>query len=196
MVPEHILTGARQLQSRFDAALRESGLYPENWARPGLSEADIAVEERRLGVQLPSEYKAIYSLFNGFGDIRLDLVWEGESHPGFHLNPLGKWRDSEQTQFISSEMSTLQREYQDQIRAHGTVKPVVWDPNWVPLTFPSAWYSWYADFSDVAAGSYGQVILVKLDADATRYDVSVVANDFFEFIELMIESVKAPADDW
>jgi cell wall assembly regulator SMI1 len=178
MINAQLRTAARGLHDKLEAALKSSGNYEEGWSLPGLSEEEIANQQRRLGVDLPDEYRAVYSVFDGFGEVRIDIHYLNEIFTGFHLNPLGLWRDQEQDDFILHDIVAQQSRSPQPVRSHGSVNAVVYDPRWIALTFPGAWYSWYADFSGAQGSAYGQVICVKSDADATRYDVHVWQKTF------------------
>ncbi len=187
---------AKELFDALDRELSRAELTViGEWHKGGISKEEIAVHEKRLGIFLPNEYRAAFALFNGFDEIRLDLHHSGECFPGFHLSSLKEWGCSEDTQlvkefFYDAESAQLQEEWKQlPVSVVGPAKPMVHHPKWIAITTPSAWYSWYADFAPEPGGQSGQIVFVKSDPDALH--VEVVASNFFEFLNVLIDSAKA-----
>lgn len=168
----------------------------DDWWRPGVDDQVLIDIEQRLGIKLPDEYVAIFKQFNGFM-VRVSLLHGGELFTGFELSPIESWEDPESIEAIQDYFGLTGTDISESefaetaISSRGPVKKMLWHPRWFPLTFPSAHYAWYADFSPEPGGRDGQVVFVN-SQDYDNVVVEVVAADFFSFMSLVIES--APLD--
>jgi cell wall assembly regulator SMI1 len=191
---------ARKLFTALDDSFRAAGITDGSWFRPGIEEREIAVLEQRLNISLPIEYREIFKLFNGFNEANTALRHSGEWFTGFYLAPLNHWGNEEDIslirEFFFKPDGQLKDEWKETpITVAGPARRALWHPRWYAITTPSAFYSWYADFAPDAGGSMGQVVFARSDPNAVH--VEVVAPNFFEFVEIIIDSVRSEGEiDW
>lgn len=180
----------------FKALGKALECHDDEWWRPGVDGQVISSIEQRLGIKLPDEYVAIFKQFNGFM-ARVSLLHGDELFTGFELSPIESWEDPETIEAIQDYFGLMGTDISEgefaetAISSRGPVKKMLWHPRWFPLTFPSAHYAWYADFSPEPGGKDGQVVFVN-SQDFDNVVVEVVAADFFSFMNVVIES--APLD--
>jgi cell wall assembly regulator SMI1 len=189
------LSKAKMLFAEMDQLFQAQTNPTVKWFKAGLDEGEIAAHEARLGISLPIEHKAALQVFDGFEEERISMGHVGETFTGFYLSPLASWRCEEEQNLI--------KDIVDAARLYGNLKPtvvgpaksIIYHPDWIPITMPSAWYSWYVDFAPEVGGDVGQIVFVKCD-EATLH-VEVVAKNFLNFMEIMIQSIKSNDDsDW
>lgn len=90
MIEEYYMSKAREIFETLDKEMLRLGYASGEWCNPGLTEEEISINEARLGVVLPDEIKACYSVFNGAFNIdQLDVLHSGQVYTGFYLSPLG-----------------------------------------------------------------------------------------------------------
>ncbi len=186
---------AGELFAQLNAAFLKTDKSLVDWFGAGIPEDVIARQEKRLGIQLPLEHRALMNIFNGFEDVRISMHYEGESYTGFYLSKFEEWRSDEHEFLIRDFEHSLSKDPVP-IEALGPAKAMFRHKDWIAITCPDSWYSWYVDFAPEPGGTVGQILLVRSDPDATSYKVDVVARNFFEFMRLMIESANNPTEDW
>lgn len=196
MMEERVKVRARELFVLLDKEMCRLGHTSGDWCGSGLSEEKISANEKRLGISLPDEYKACFSIFNGaFDNDHLDVLHAGETYTGFYLSPLEGWGDGEnmlllKDAFYDYKTGQLREDWLNTpLTVNGPAKAMVHHRQWIPITMPFSWYSWYADFAPEPGGRVGQIVLVTSDDQSAH--VEVVARDFFEFVEILISSAKA-----
>jgi cell wall assembly regulator SMI1 len=146
----------------------------------GASTEAIVALEAAIGVKLPEEVRAFYSLHDGgpsaspsFGD-RYLLSVEGIEH--YHR----AWQD-----VIDDEDP---EELDEEVRADRGVRKNWWNPGWIPVTHDAGGNHEMIDSVPTKAGKVGQIVSVYHD-DGER---SSIAPDLLSWLEQQFAAAAAP----
>jgi cell wall assembly regulator SMI1 len=142
--------------------------------RRGASEAQLLAAEAKLGVRLPDDVRAAYRIHDG---ARLPFLYGWSWYSLTEM--VAEWRQLQEfrAQGIFGDNSG---------RADGPVRPVWYDPAWVPITRSGYGHRHCLDFAPARRGRVGQVILWQND-DLERI---VEAESFADWLEDFIEEME------
>ena len=178
----------------------------ETWARahqpamledlnPGASDADLALLQDSLDVQLPPAFIQSLQVHNGENDGWPYKVFAGH---GAYLPVeaiLKNWN-------LRNQVALQMVEFQDQLDAevasgartmevHGPVKAVSFRPGWVPFMDCNSDIFWAMDFDPADGGIAGQIIEVDFEGGSWR----VISKSFEDFFSAYIEGLEMSKAD-
>ena len=170
-------------------AIEDDGLP---WLTSPTTMSEISLFESKFGVILPEELKAALSL-----GIPTDVdLYLADGRAGFSgRSSILDWGNDEAIGLAKEVAESLS----DCLpKTTGAVKSSWYHPKWIEIGHGGS-ISWCLDFAPEEGGHIGQIIMILSDYETP--EVRVVADNFFDFLEIMIDSLEGEASgkyvsDW
>jgi len=151
---------------------------------PGVSETAMGALERHLGVSLPDDFKAFYSVHNGQGEGEIGLVF------GLELLSVERIREEWDNWMSLGEDINADFAHAMSSEPEGHVRPLYLNRKWIPFTTDQTGTHLGLDFDPDVKGVSGQVIVFGRDQDRKK----VLARSFRDYIHLFVEQLQSV--DW
>jgi cell wall assembly regulator SMI1 len=174
-------------------------LYREHMPRgyrryfgPGASEKAMGALERHLGVSLPDDFKAFYSVHNGQRQGQFGVVF------GLELLSVRRIRQEWDNWASLGEEINADFAHAMSSEPEGYVRPLYLNPRWIPFTTDQTGTHLGLDLDPDVQGVAGQVIAFGRDQDRKK----VLARSFRDYVHLFVEQLRSidwtidPEDGW
>jgi len=178
------MTDIKAVWKRIESWLEQNAPEVAVGLGDGATEEQIAVAERKLGVALPEEVHASYSIHDGQQtDRSLGGVVGGVFVPGGDFLSLARivdewtvWKDL----LDSSTFDGIQSDPQPGI------KPDWWNPRWIPITYDGSGNHHCVDLDPAPGGTVGQIITMWHDGGERE----VMAASFGEWLATLADEYE------
>lgn len=173
---------------RIESWLRANAPAITRDLRPGAAAEAMKSLEARLGVALPDDVVASYRVHDGCA---------GDGPPllgSFRLSPISQ---IERDWALQQDLLQDGVFVDDGVEPEGAVRPVWWEPAWIPVAANSSGDFLCVDMRPDAGGQAGQVI-VYWHADTRRTVLAPSFNEWLEQFAADLESgrVRLDKDGW